>query len=87
MDEETIFTETIYGIKSEKPLVKIRWRKQEMMCSPDDTRKIAYDFLAAAFAAEADAFIFEWAGDVLEADTHISVGILQDFRRWREENK
>lgn len=86
MDENeqvVIHTEAIYGARTKQALVKITLGKESIMMSTKDAKKLAYDLLDVAHAADSDAFLMDWMNDRLGVTQQQSGVILREFRDHR----
>lgn len=82
-DLEIIHSEAMYGAKSKQPLVKINWGDKEMVVHTKDAKRVAYDLLDTAHAADGDAFIFDWLQEKLDVPIEKAATILAEFRDYR----
>lgn len=82
MDEiEVIHSQAIYGAKTKKPLVEIKWGDKQMVCSTGDAKRIAYDILDVAHASDGDAFLMHFLQDsVIKLPEEDAARILMLFR-------
>ncbi len=82
-DMEIIHSEAIYGAATKQPLVKIQWGSKKMVCSATDAKRIAWDILDTAHAADGDAFIYDWLQEKLDVPIDKAAIILNEFRQYR----
>lgn len=83
-DPDEIFNmETIYGIPSRQPSVKLTFRDEETRMSTEDARRLAADIIDTAHAADADAFLVEFLQEKAGLELEKAAHILLDFRQWR----
>ncbi len=83
---ETVWTVVSgFGHNTQQPFVEVIVRPQEIVTqmSPESARELAINLLAAADAAESDAFLVSFVRDRIGADERSAAGILFDFREWR----
>jgi hypothetical protein len=77
-----------FGQKTQKPFVMVAVNgPQDFMTqmSPAEARDLALNLLTAADASESDAFLITFLRRKVKANDQAIVGILQDFRQWRED--
>lgn len=79
-DIEVIHSEAMYGMKTQGPLVKIKWGDKEMIVTTKDAKRIAYDLLDTAHAADGDAFIVHYMQNKVGLPIEGAVAVLKDFR-------
>ncbi len=85
--DEGFFVSSIYGAQVRRPLVQIRIGDQAPFAiSPGEARDVAHNLLAAAEAAESDAFIFEFMAQKVGLGEPEGGAMLVAFRQWREEH-
>lgn len=86
MDENEqviIRSEAVYGARTRQALVKVTLGKENIMMSTNDAKKLAYDLLDTAHAADGDAFLMDWLRDRLDVEEQQSAVILKEFRDHR----
>lgn len=82
--ETTIFVESLYGARSDAPLVKLIVGTQETIMPPEKARQIAQWLVEAAEASYSDTFLVRFLVHRIGADRDQAVPILREFRSWRE---
>ena len=80
MNDEVIHSEAIYGMKTKGPLVRIAWGDKNMMVTTTDAKRIAYDLLDTAHAADGDAFMVHYMQNKVGLPLEGAVQVLADFR-------
>ncbi len=70
--------------RTHEPMVDLTVPSGRAQFSPDKARHIAHMLLDAAESATADAFLYDWACNVLGQQEDVAVGIISDFRKYRE---
>jgi hypothetical protein len=81
---EEIRVESLYGARSDAPLVKLIAGSQEWILPPEKARQIAQWLLEAAEAAYGDAFLVRWLGTRIGVERAQTVPLLREFRNFRE---
>lgn len=84
---EQIWCTTIFGYRTRRGLVEIGFRGVTIQVEPDDARAFAGNLLAAAEAAETDEYIHTFFKKVLGAEDDQVLGVLGEFRKWRDERR
>lgn len=79
-DVEVFHSQAIYGAETKKPLVEIRWGDKQMVCSTNDAKRIAYDLLDVAHAADGDAFIVHFMQEKVGLEEMDAIKVLIAFR-------
>lgn len=80
---EQIRIETQVARRDLKPYVVLRWGSEEGRLTPAEARQHALSILAAAEAAEGDAFIVQFLAERIEVEPRVAIQILADFRGYR----
>lgn len=70
-----------------QPVVEFRWGDQVGELTPDEARAHALKILAAADAAESDAFMVGFLRNEVGASLQGAAGLLQEFRVYRNSRK
>lgn len=88
MSEEPIVFQctTGFGHRTQKPFVAITVGAKDFhtQMSPEGAIDLAHNLLACAEAAQTDAFLIGFFRKAVGADEAAVVGLLQEFRQWRE---
>lgn len=79
-DIEVIHSQAIYGAKTKQPLVELSWGDKKMVMHTNDVKRLAYDLLDVAHAADGDAFIVHFAQDNAGMSEQDAVNMLKLFR-------
>lgn len=94
MDSDTINVSTIYGARTDQPLVKLSIGTHEVIVPPAKARAVGAWLIEASEAAYSDAFVVRWARDMLqqkgeapEVSLQVAVSLLRDFRQFRERGR
>ncbi len=82
---DKIWVETQIDASTGNPKVILRWYDHSGELTPDEARAFAMNVLCAAEAAHSDAFLVKFAKDKLKAERFQQAGLLQEFRKYREE--
>lgn len=82
-EDVIIHSEAIYGARTKQALVKITLGKESLMMSTADAKKLAYNLLDTAHAADGDAFLMDWLRERLQIEENQSGMILNEFRQHR----
>lgn len=81
MDKIEVFhSEAIYGARTKRPLVKINWGDKETVMSTKDAKKLAFDLLDVAHAADGDAFLVHYMQNKVGLSDDNAFKVLIDFR-------
>jgi hypothetical protein len=86
-NNEVVFSvSTGFGHRTQQPYVQVLIAAADWMTqmSPADARSLAHNLLAAAEAAEGDAFLISFLRKRVGAEDEAVSGVLADFRKWRE---
>jgi hypothetical protein len=83
INSEVIHTETMYGYKTRKPWVVIKWGNESGMLTPDEARRFALRVLAMAEASVGDAFWFEFAKNDVHLSETNAARLMGRFREYR----
>jgi hypothetical protein len=67
------------------PAVLFRWGEQNLLMDSATAKRHAMAVLETAMGADTDAFLFYWLKHFIGAEPEKAAMVLQDFRRWREE--
>lgn len=83
---------SIFGYKTRKPLVDLRYKDWALQVDTHTAREIALHILEAAEAADQDAFIFEFGAEVAgdgDGGNNERAGstLLHEFREWRDKKR
>lgn len=75
-----------FGHRKQAPFVQVLIEAADFMTQmpPSKARELAHNLLAAAEAAETDAFIIGFFREKVQIDDPRIVAILTDFREWRQ---
>lgn len=85
MDNSVININSIVSSRDYRPFVQLNWGSGGCQMTPDEAREHAYKILAAAEAAESDAFLVDFLREKVGLSTAVDVSmILQHFREFRE---
>jgi hypothetical protein len=76
--------ESLYGARSDAPLVKLIVDGHEYLMPPEKARQIAQWLVEAAEAAYSDAFLVRFLEHKVGTERSRAVPILREFRQWRE---
>lgn len=78
-----IHSEAIFGYKTRKGLVKITFNNQEVVVNTTDAKRIAYDLLDVAHAADGDAFMVHFFMKEFNLPIENAAAVLDKFRQER----
>jgi hypothetical protein len=67
------------------PGVQMVWEGRVVQWTPDEAVRHAMNILEVTVGAEGDAFLMQFVTERLGADKGKAAQLLQDFRRWRDE--
>jgi hypothetical protein len=84
---EMIEIESIVAARNGRPYVVLKWKENRAQLSPYEARQHAYAILGAADAAESDGFVVSWLTAKMDIKPEHAVAVLQDFRKYREEQE
>ena len=78
---------TGFGHHTQKPFVAVTVGSKDFhaQMSPEEAIDLAHNLLACAEASLTDAFLIGFFRKVVGSDDNVVVGLLQEFRQWREE--
>jgi hypothetical protein len=76
-----------YGGNTRQPYVELCLNDQSVQITPMKAREIAGNLLEAAEAAEGDGFLVEYIEKISELPTEQAVGVLVEFREFREQQR
>jgi hypothetical protein len=85
--DHAIWIETMVASRTGDPFVVIRWYDHSGELTPHEARLQALQLLAAAAAAECDAFLVDFVCSRIGVDKEKAVRILQEFRRYHDERE
>jgi hypothetical protein len=85
--DKQVQVNSMFGYNTGQPAVSLKIDDIETQMSPAKAREIALLLLGAAEAAIGDAFIFSFVTELIGADVSAAGGLLQEFRRWRNEHQ
>lgn len=76
-----------FGHRTQKPFVMVTVQEKEFTVnmSPGEARALAANLLHCADASESDAFLVTFLRKKVLANDKAIASILQDFRKWREQ--
>lgn|SRR5262245_44985721 len=83
VDRELAF-ESMVSQRTQEPMVRITWGKQEGQLSSEEARETAMKLWDVAHGADADAFVFSFFTDNLKISKEQMYGLLGEFRQYRE---
>lgn len=83
--DDTIWIETMVASRTGEPCVVLRWYDHSGQLTPAEAREHAMKVLAAADAAESDAFLVQFMAQKIGVDKPQQAMMLQEFRKFREE--
>lgn len=83
MPSDEIRWDSIVSARDGTPAVRVQWDDKAGQLTPEEARRCAECVMAAALAAEADAFLFEWFTQTLGLDLEKAGVVLREFREWR----
>jgi hypothetical protein len=81
---EQIWVESLYGARTDAPLVKLKAGAHEWIMPPEKARQIAQWLVEAAEAAYGDAFLVRFVEQRIGADRAQAVPLIREFRNFRE---
>lgn len=87
-DWKVINVSSGYGHNTREPFVQIEMeypKDHPLQIHPDEARQFAMNLLQAADAADSDQFLFEYVSKELRAGDQAAAGILNEFRKFRDE--
>jgi len=79
-----IRVESLYGARTDKPLVKLIVGSREVIIPPEKARQLAQWLIECAEASYSDAFVLRFLGKLGERDPRDLVPLLREFRTFRE---
>lgn len=79
---DNILVESMYGINTKQPLVKLTIGELLLQISPDHARDLAISLIDAAEAAEHDAWLFEFTKEQGATDGQ-AAGMVVNYRKFR----
>ncbi len=82
--EIELHVESLYGARSDAPLVKLVVGRQEIIMPPEKARTVAQWLLDAAEAAYSDAFIIRWVCQATNVTREQARPLLREFRQFKE---
>ena len=83
--DNTIYVETMVASRTLAPAVVLRWNDADCQMTPDEARQHGLKILAAADAAESDAFLVQYFATFAVGDDLAQ--ILKEFRAFREKQR
>jgi hypothetical protein len=78
------YVTNMYGAQTRRPLVSVKLMDRAVQVTPTKAREMAQMLIQAAESADQDGFIATWASEHVGAEDEAALGILADFREWRE---
>lgn len=86
-DWDNFLVTTGFGHKTQKPFVAVTVGNKDFhtQMSPEEAIDLAHNLLACAEAAQTDAFLITFLRKVVGTHDEAVMGILQEFRQWREQ--
>jgi hypothetical protein len=82
--EVEIWVESLYGARTDAPLVKLMVGTHETLMPPEKARQIAQWLIEAAEAAYSDAFLVRFCEQQIGASRAQAVPLIREFRTFRE---
>lgn len=74
-----------YGYNTHEPFVEINAPKKRIQMTPENARDLALNLLQAVEASYSDAYLVEFfTSEAVGMPMPGAVGILAEFRKWRE---
>jgi hypothetical protein len=86
-EEQRISVNSGYGANTRQPYVELYLGTRMVQLTPLKAREIARYLLEAAEAAEGDGFLVEYIEKISELPTEQAVGVLVEFREFREQQR
>jgi hypothetical protein len=83
-DPTDIGVESLYGARTDAPLVKLIVGTHEVIIPPEKARLVGGWLIQAAEAAYGDAFLVRWLGAAIGVPREQAVPLLREFRTFRE---
>jgi hypothetical protein len=83
-DSDEIRVESLYGARTDAPLVKLIAGPHEWIMPPAKAQAIAGMLLEAAEASISDAFLVRWIMKTVGAPREATAPVLREFRQFRE---
>jgi hypothetical protein len=83
MPDDSIDVGSMVSHRDKKGYVELRWGDKHAQLPLEDARGLAENLMAAASAAETDAFLFAFYRD-MGADDQTLGAVITQFRRYRE---
>lgn len=82
----SLFVSNGFGIMTKQAFVEFsdQAAQYKLQISPNEARKLAYDILTAAEAADQDAFMIDFFKEKIECDDQTAYQVVGDFRRWKD---
>jgi hypothetical protein len=78
-----LYIGTLYGLKTDVPLVEIKFGQERGQFTPKQATQLAMWLLEACQASIADGMLMQFARDELRADDHGGAQLIQHFRAYR----
>ena len=82
-----IHVSSIYGYNTREPAVALVIEGQEAQMSPAKAREVAQMLTTAAESAIQDAFIFEFAVNIIGVNDEAAAQLVFQYREWRAKRK
>lgn len=82
--QHTIMVTTLVSARDQSGRVQVEGPGVNLQLSADEARDLAGNILQAAYAAEADEFLFNWLRTSLKAEQEHGWMLLREFREYRE---
>jgi hypothetical protein len=83
-DPTDIGVESLYGARTDAPLVKLIVGTHEVIIPPEKARLVGGWLIQAAEAAYGDAFLVRWLGAAVGVPREQAVPLLREFRTFRD---
>ena len=82
-DTSLLWAESMFGAKTRRGLVRLSFRGESVIISPDEARTFASTIYEAASAAEGDECLMRWLHETFDFDEVRCAAALKDFREQR----
>lgn len=81
---KTLNVTTLYGHSTQEPRVALTLDELTIQLSSEEARSVATSLVEASFAADADAFVYDFAREIFDANPAEAAVMLGGFREWRK---
>jgi hypothetical protein len=82
-DPRVYHVSTIFGLRTQKPIVRVEAPALDMQMAPDDARRLGMNLIRAAEAAVSDALMMRFLREKIDAPPDAAVAVLAEWRQMR----